>query len=406
MRKQVLLFLLIFSCISTFVLSQDIANSIKNYELSKSDIISRGRNLLLDSYVSGDIDKVNEAYLYLNNKVADENYAVFNSFEQIYLGAITRNYNYSLKEILRIDSLSKLNPSGRRKTAIMPNTDQLSQKLAENSFLYLQKITKNIDKSTLSGEDKRMLTLMLTDIFRDNNPKESSEIKEKVQHEINIQCDSFLISYPHTKYEHYVRNYIRYVVERSDWGFGMDFSLGYANAGLKNDYIHDGFAFGLGWDFHYKKVGLFTRINILGAKTKKDFYFTPTAILPAGSMVNYIDPELSLGYETLNTPFVTLMPYAGIGGLLCDPLQNDQDKQPELKNKELASFNYQVGLNCDFKLKNSTANPYLKNEYSYNCIRIQITYLMPSTNTPELKGNQLMVTVGWGIVGYAKKRTI
>lgn len=406
MRKQVVSFLFIFSCISTFVSSQDIANSIKNYELSKSDIISRGRNLLLDSYVSGDMDKVNEAYLYLNNKVADENYAVFNSFEQIYLGTLTRNYNYSLKEILRLDSLSKLNPSDRRKTAIKPNTDQLSQKLAENSFLYLQKISKNIDKSTLSGEDKRMLTLMLNDIFRDNNPKESPEIKEKVQHEINMQCDSFLTVYPQSKYEHYVRNYIRFVVKRSDWGFGLDFSLGYVSAGLKHDYVQDGYAFGLGWDFHYKKVGLFTRINILGTKTKKDFSFTPTAILPAGSMVNYINPELNLGYETLNTRFITLIPFAGIGGFLCDPLQNDQDKQPELKNKELGSFSYQVGFNCDFKFKNPKTNPYLTNEYSYNCIRLQVTYLMPSTNTPELKGNQLMVTVGWGLVGYAKKRSI
>jgi hypothetical protein len=31
---------------------------------------------------------------------------------------------------------------------------------------------------------------------------------------------------------------------------------------------------------------------------------------------------------------------------------------------------------------------------------------MPATNTPELKGNQLMVTVGWGLLGYAKRRTI
>lgn len=406
MRKQIISFLLIFGCFSTFVSSQDIASSIKNNKLSKSDIISRGRNLLLDSYVSGDLDKVNEAYLYLNDKEANDDFAVFNSFEQIYLGALTKNYTYSLHEILRVDSISKLSSSIRRKNPIMPNIELLSQKLADNSFVYLHKIIKNIDKSTLSGEDKSMLTLILNDIFSDNYQINTPEVKAKIQNGINLKCDSFLIAYPHSRYEHYVRNYIRLVIGRSDWGFGMDFSIGYANAGLKSKYIDDGYSIGIGCDFHHKKLGLFTRVNVIGTTTKKDFYFSPTAILPAGSSVTYLDPEISLGYETLNNKKVTLMPFAGISGFFCDPIQNDQDKIPQLRDKELSSFCYQVGLNCDFKFLNSRANPNLINEYSFQCIRLRLTYLMPSSNTPELKGNQLMVTVGWGLVGYAKKRTI
>jgi hypothetical protein len=406
MRKQIISFLLIFGCFSAFVSSQDIASSIKNNKLSKSDIISRGRNLLLDSYVSGDIDKVNEAYIYLNDKVADENFAVFNSFEQIYLGALTKNYAYSLHEILRIDSISKLSPSIRRKKPVMPITELLSQKLADNSFVYLHKIIKNIDKSTLTGEDKKMLILILNDIFSDNYQINTPEVKAKIQNGINLKCDSFLVAYPHSRYEHYVRNYIRLVVGPSYWGFGMDFSLGYANAGLKSESIVDGYVVGIGCDFHHKKLGLFTRVNIIGTTTRKNFYFTPSAILPAGSSVTYLNPELSLGYETLNNKTVTLMPFAGIGGFFCDPLQNDQNKIPELKDKDLSSFSYQVGLNCDFKFKTIRANPYLINEYSFQCIRLRLTYLMPATNTPELKGNQLMVTVGWGLLGYAKRRTI
>jgi hypothetical protein len=404
MRKQFIF--LLFFCISSYVSSQDIANSIKNYELSKSDIISRGRNLLLDSYVAGDLDKVNEAYLYLNNKIADDNYSVFNSFEQIYLGALTKNYAFSLHEIMRLDSVSKLNPSSRRRSSVIPNNDQLSKKLAENSFIYLQKVYLNIGKSSLSDEDKSMLTLILNDIFRDTNQNESLKIKDVVQHEINNQCDSFLAAYPGSTYEHYIRNYIRYVVKRSDWGIGMDLSIGYVNAGMKSDYIQDGFAFGIGWDFHHKKLGLFTRINIIGTKTKKDFYFTPAAILSAGSSVTYIMPELSLGYEALDNKNFMLMPFAGFSGFFCDPVQNDQDSQQELKNKELSSFCYQVGLNCDIKLKALKRNPYFSNECSYNAVRLRITYLMPTSARPELKGNQLMVTVGWGLVGYGKKRSL
>ena len=53
MKKQ-LISAVLLSIFSSFVSSQDIASSIKNYELSKSGIISRGRNLLLDSYIAGD----------------------------------------------------------------------------------------------------------------------------------------------------------------------------------------------------------------------------------------------------------------------------------------------------------------------------------------------------------------
>ena len=406
MKKQVAFILLFCVGFSTVVLSQDIANSIKNYELSKSDIISRGRNLLLDSYVSGDLDKVNEAYLYLNTKIADENYAVFNPFEQIYLGALTKNYSNSLLEILRLDSISRLDPSIRKKTPVMPNNDQLSTKLAENSYIYLFNIHRNIDKSALSAENKSMLNLILNDIFRDNDPKQTQEIKDKIQQNINLQCDSFLMTYPKSKYEHYVRNYIRFAVTRSDWGIGMDFSIGYTNAGSKRNYIKDGFAAGLGWDFHHKKWGLFTRINISGTTTKQDFHFTRTVVLPNQSSVTYFLPELSLGYETLNNKTLTLMPFAGIGGLFVDPVQNDQDKNPALKNQELSSFSYQIGINCDLKFRNSKANPYLRNEYSYNGIRLRLMYFMPATDIPELKGNQLMLTVGWCIVGYSKKRTL
>jgi hypothetical protein len=406
MKKHFTFILLFCIGISSIALSQDIANSIKNYEPSKSDIISRGRNLLLDNYVSGDLDKVNDAYLYLNTKIADENYAIFTPFEQIYLGALTKNYSYSLHEILRLDSISRLDPSSRRKSPVMPNNDQLSTKLAENSYIYLFNIHRNIDKSTLSAENKSMLNLILNDIFRDNDPKQTQEIKDKIQQDINLQCDSFLITYPQSKYEHYVRNYIRFVVKRSDWGVGMDFSIGYTNAGLKSNFINDGFAAGFGWDFHHKKWGLFTRINISGTTTKQDFHFTPTVVLPPRSSVTYFLPELSLGYEALNDRTLTLMPFAGIGGLFCDPVQNDQNKDPTLKNQELSSFSYQVGINCDLKFRNSKANPYLRNEYSYNGIRLRVMYFMPATDIPELRGNQLMLTVGWCIVGYSKKRTL
>lgn len=404
MRKQAILVLVISFTAIVQLFSQDIANSIKNYEMSKSDIISRGRNLLLDSYVSGNVEKVNEAYLYLNNKVADQDYKAFNSFEQIYLGTLTKNYNFSIAEILYIDSVSTLNNSNRKTTAILPNSDQLSQKLAENAFIYLPNIYKGIEQSTLKGEEKDMLKLILNDIFENHN--QMGDDKINAQKNINKQCDVFLATYPNSKYEHYVRNYIRLIVGRSNWGLGMDFSFGYADAGARKDYINNGFAMGIGWDTHYKKFALYTRINILGAKTNKDFYFGQNAVLPAGAHTTYAFPELSLGYEILNNRTITLIPFAGLGGLFCSPAEDDIDNNPALKGNEMSAFCTEVGINCDIKFRSSRLNPYISNEYSYNGIRLRLAYLMPNSKRPELNGNQIMITAGWTFVGFSKKRTI
>ena len=86
--------------------AQDIAKTITDYEETKSTIISKGRKLLLDQFVADRIDKVEEVYTYLNDKVADADYAAFNAFEQINLSCWTRRYEYALKEILYLDSLS------------------------------------------------------------------------------------------------------------------------------------------------------------------------------------------------------------------------------------------------------------------------------------------------------------
>lgn len=400
--------LLSFALVIGFNLfSQDIANSIRNYEPSKSDLISRGRNLLLDSYISGDLDKVKEAYLYLNTKLADENYAVFNAFEQVYLGALTENYTMSLKEILRLDSVSNTT-SKQRIEPVLPANDQLSRKLSDNSFIYLPKMYKKINESSLSNEDKSLLTLVLNDIFDNAGHKSRQDENNPQQDTINKKATEFLTLFPNTKYEHFVRNSVRFVYKKSDWGFGMDFSIGYANAGFKSRDINDGFLFGFGWDFHYKKLAAYTRVNLVINTIKHDFYFTPSVVLPAGSSILNGGPELSFGYEAFDSKSFNLIPFAGIGAILVDPNQNEQNSNPIYKNLELASFSYHVGINCDIKFKPINGyNPYFSfNQSSYSSVRLRLMYIMPTSKMPELRSNLLLFSVGWGFNSYSKKRVL
>lgn len=74
-RFQIALILLIFSnCLYSQV--DSIKSQILNYEDSKSAIISKGRKLLLDKFIEGDLMKVKEVKDYLIN-TEDENYIAF-----------------------------------------------------------------------------------------------------------------------------------------------------------------------------------------------------------------------------------------------------------------------------------------------------------------------------------------
>ena len=93
--------------------SINIENDIKSYESPKTELISKGRNLILDAYISGDIEKVKEAFLYLESKVTDSNYASFTFFEKVYLRSLIKDYPAALSEISKVDSLAQVNDNKR-----------------------------------------------------------------------------------------------------------------------------------------------------------------------------------------------------------------------------------------------------------------------------------------------------
>ena len=397
MKKLILLLALAtFSFYSAH--SQDIASSIRNYEPSKSELISKGRNLVMDFYIAGDIEKVTEAYLYLNNKVADTNYSVFTAFEQIYLGTLTQNYSYSLNEIMRLDSLFKVQ-SEKRTRKVQPTDKQLGAKLYEFSYIYLQKIYKQIEASNLTVEDKELLKLSLNDIFDNSNVTQN--LRQKAQDDINQQCDSFLTKFKASKYEHYIRNQIRRVFKQADWAFGEEASFGYLNTqGKTKNYLSDGLGFAFGVDGYYKRMAMFLRASVFINQVKTNIPFENLSTLYAGTSANLSIVELSLGYQLVDTKNIAITPFGGIGGNFLDPTENTIENDPGLKNKELASLCTLVGVNCDIKFKNTSFNP------SYTAVRLRLSYLMPASTLTPFQGNQLTFTVGWSLVGRNTKRDL
>jgi hypothetical protein len=176
---------------------------------------------------------------------------------------------------------------------------------------------------------------------------------------------------------------------------------------LNSNNIRYRFAFGYGFEVQYKNACLYTQFNFSGGTTKKDFYFEQLAVLPLKSNVSIFIPELSFGYKIINTKSRLITPFAGISAFSLNAPTNETDKYPQLKNKEIDALCYQVGINCDFDFNKKQNNYYYQfdNKVSTNRVRLRLTYMIPSTNKPELQGNQLFLTVGWALVSFDKKRS-
>ena len=266
--------------------AQDIAKTITDYEETKSTIISKGRKLLLDQFVADRIDKVEEVYTYLNDKVADIDYAAFNAFEQINLSCWTRRYEYALKEILYLDSLStaRKDVQSSGPSRIYPENDRLSTRIYEKTAPVLSSVLNNIETSELSREQKEVLQLIMKDIYLTGNNRSNSPFQDS----INVLSTKFLSSYPASPYANYIRNSVRFVYHRNDWGFGYDFGLGYTQVmGSTADNYKNGFNANGGFDIYYKQTVAYIRFLMSTSGTKHSVVANQGNVIPPRNIYEF-----------------------------------------------------------------------------------------------------------------------
>lgn len=394
--KRLFFFLLFYTCCSICTFSDSIAKENVTQDLSKSENISRGRLLLLETLSTNQTTKSNEIFLYLHNQVSDNTYAAFTDWETIVLACLTNNCEIAIKELLTIDSISKLETYNSLR--IMPDENLLDKKLLQKLPNYDNVIFENIDRSHLSIEDMDFLKLVFIDFFDRNTNEEESVI----QKEINEQCDLFLTAYPDSRYTHYVRNFIRIVYKPGDWGISMDFLVGYSflNRGF-NKYFDGGTSMGLGLGLHYKKAVFTVGGEFIFNKTNKDIHFTSSNIWNTGSSTIISSLETAIGYNVLDNKLIILTPFAGISGLNCSLSTADYEESNEEQNDYLSSFSYFAGVNLDFKLK-----ALMDDQFNTIPIRIRLTYQHPTPKHIEMNGDIISIMVGLTLNYRGSKRDL
>ena len=395
MKTLLLLAALLFVPVLAVGQTDSLENQIINYAPSKSEIISKGRRLLLDSFIADDLDKVEEVKNYLLKEVEDENYLVLYPGEHWLLLYWTEEFDELLNSLKAVDE----NIYAEMYQKIQPSQDMMFSHLQGKSVAWKTKLQYKIDNASLGKEEKDFLRLNLEWLLSDESEPEYLE-------KLNQRADVFLAAYPESEYEGFVRQELRYKYTPSDWGLGMEFFGGY---GLFSGELSDAFtnpiAIGLSIDGEYKKFTLNLRMALLPGKTAEELSNRRGDVWAKDEPTNGALGEMTLGYALLETGKIKFSPFAGIGIAEITAPEEDLEENPGLERLAVGSdVAYSLGANLDFKLGWKTGE-IVKNEKTYYFIRLRYAYVMPQfSGYPQ--GNMHTFSIGLGGIFRGVKREL
>lgn len=375
-----------------------------NYPESKSTVISKARNMLLDRLLADDMEKVSEIYRYLNKEVADENYAVFTLVEQINLACLTQNYIYMLNDLIQINSeTSSIGTSClvyKNFMKIYPSKDLLEEEIMEKSAKNVNLILHTISVSeNISNDEREMIKLVFMKSFTEYlylYPVFSQDI-------LNEKSADFLHNFPHSKYADYVRNFVRYEYKKTALGGSADlgFLSGFFNGNLKNSFnVPIGFCAGI--DVMYKKHIFYLRALWLTSKPKEEIQDTPYGLpILTKYPILFGVGELSYGYYIFENKRFSFSPFVGIGFFEQYFSRKYNSINPNYEDMHKDFFTYTAGINFDINFIKSIEDI----EELKIPIRVRLSYVKPIVkNWDYFTGNMLNLSISVPIQVWGSKR--
>jgi len=179
--------------------------------------------------------------------------------------------NYWLGQYNEIDSeVLKYTGDYFRKNdkKLRPLADLLFEKIKSYLKSHEQEQISQIERAKLSEEQKEFLKINLT--FLSSDYKRSAPLQDT----LNELTSDFLTKYPHSKYENYLREQIRWAFKPTNWGYGFEFFTGYGvfTKTLSNQFKNN-IPVGVAFEMMYKKYAFYLRDYIGFSYTKKDLPF-------------------------------------------------------------------------------------------------------------------------------------
>jgi hypothetical protein len=380
---------LLFNCASLFAQS-DIEQEIRNLPDTPSDVITKARRLLKTEFVNGNLLKVQVLKEYIMDSLHNDSVIGLSAQERTLL-------HYWTKDFSKILSESSIPIVKRFEGCIIevpyPPAEPLFYILNDKTHKHSDTLFSFIESTSYSHEDKDFLKLHLHSIlFETRRPAFFNDKGFRHRDELNHLADSFLVQYPASKYENYVRRNIRFVYRKSETAVAANFSIGVGvfNGQLANSF-EAAFIGGISLEYNYSNVGFFGRAAFGDSWPKKDFFINDKFVkkdLKFGRILG----EIGASYSVFENTLLKIAPSAGIGFADIFPLQNTINENPELKDANVGiSFAYSLGLNTDFKLGSVLHDSF------YYPLRFHYGYTVLDFKSPEMRGGMHTISLGIGM---------
>lgn len=342
--------------------------------LSKTEIIDRGRNLLIKSLLSDDTETADAFFVYLEKTVATSDSVAFIPYEKVLLSVYLKHYDIALSEIYHTDSVQKATLL-HREQVVTPAGSQFTQQLNDKFYGRKPFILEEIHNSTLVEEEKTILNLVVNNIFIYSDAEDDEKELTRIQRNMNDRCKTFFTDYPDSKYTDFIRANIYNEEGEYLWGYGLQILFLGSNMlnGNLSNYLSNSFCADLGFSVYYKRLILSLQTSIVTARTKQDITFPNDAVWDKGSKTKFNKYEINLGYRIVDNNWISIAPFAGIGFAELSPNGEDIELQPSLEEQKFRSMTYSAGMQFDFLIKSL---------YSYNQgtgfpVRLRICYSKP-----------------------------
>ncbi len=330
---------------ATPVFADDDARLEKEYEFRetrKQIMISDARDLLTEKFKEDDLNEVKKSKDYLK-KIEAEHYRVFYPMEYWLILYWTNEYRELLNDI------KKEKPLYSRRSPLFL---ALLEKSRENISTLMEQIQK---AGEINDEEKKFLQLFFqTIIFASEHDV------------INPLADDFLLAYPNSKYESYVRKNIRFKYTPGNFGAAMELFSGYHwFTGKLNKSFTNGIPLGFSFDLAYKRLEIYFRLGAgFFIETKREIEDDDHEMYE-GDM-REISLDVSLGSAVFENKRLKLVPFVGLGMLAVAAFEEEDQKRGVTTGTALT---YLAGF--DLNIKFERTSDFWSTKPGYEFIRIR-----------------------------------
>ncbi len=389
MKFSILVLLFFIFPIFSFSQSSNIEAEILNHEDNNAILITKGRSLLIDYYVVGNVKKVKEIKDFLIS-LQDSNFYAFNKGEYFLILYFTNEFNELSKEILRKNFFIQNSCFNYKR---VPAFDDLDFTLFESSRNQIEDIKRNIFSSNIDNETKQFLNLHLTYILL------SSANNEKINEIISMK-KNFIAQFPTSKYRNFVEREIFREKELSGFYYTFSFSsgVGILSGNLKKYYSMP-ILLDFEYNLNYKKIETDYRLGLGINKTKQDLAYS-TGVFKKNKTASVANYAFNAGYNILNLNRLKITPFAGIYGVSISP---NFSKEFEKNNPDISELSinsspvFGGGFNIYYKFKPAFS---YHNSFGLQMLRLRLERINTNftKNSNGMNGNINFITLGIVII--------